>query len=276
MKLKKCFSLLVVAIMVMMTSSLIAADVKVGPYVVTNNNDFASTLTGSAINSFEIKNGVLLITMASAGTVDPNFNIPLDMLSAEVDCSVYKAFAINVKLSAGGDNAYVYFDTDVNPGLSEDKNLSIEYANSTDWQTIIWDFSKNAKFDGTLTTLRLDPFGECKDVTYEIKWIAFFKTAAEAAAFNGVFATSATSTNASVPNVSVPNASATSAATSTSVASTSATTKSPTVAASKQPSPTKAAIDKSDGSQGLVISLIAGGIIIAAIVVFVVVKKKKQ
>lgn len=273
MKLKNYFCFLLVALMVTMTSSVFATeaspttpatggDVNMGPYLVTDNEDFASSLIGSSMDSFEIVNGVLVATMSAAGTGDPNFGIPLDMFTEEIDCSVYKVCAISLKLSTGGGSGCIYFDTSVNGGLGEDKIGLGTYADSTDWQTVTFDFSKNAKFDGTLTTFRLDPYSSCKDVKYEIKWIAFFKTVEDAQAFKGVFTAAETS---------APTTSSTAASTSTSVPTTKPTTTAPTT------QPTAAIATKvADGNLGTVIALVAGGIAIVAIVVIIFVKKKKQ
>lgn len=161
-----------------------------------------------------------------------------------------------MKTSGAPDKGYIYFDTDVNVGLGEDKMIPTDYADTSDWQTVVFNLSSNGKATGTLTTLRLDPFGQCKDASYEIKWIALFKTAEDAANFDGDFGPVATPEPTPTPEP------------------TATPTPSPTPEATDAPTPTKAPANSSP--KGVVIAVIAVVAVCAIVAIVVIIMKKKK
>lgn len=255
---KVLIMIIVIALTMILPSYAEEGKIDIGPFAVADYEDFVDAVSSkNAIDDVTFENGALNIQMAAPETGDPNLTFDLSyFLNGDIDLDTYKVVAFNVKISTGGGNGYIYFDTDNSPGLAESKMITGTYADTTDWQTITFDLTSNSNTNGNLTTLRLDPFNVCKDVTYQIKWIAFFKTVDDAKAFTGDFSPVATP----VPS---PTPEPTPTPEKTEAPATSAPTATPEV--------------KNDpNTKGIVIAAVSAvaGIAIVAIIV-VLVKKKK-
>lgn len=258
---RKLFLILVLVFVTIMAVSSNADGVDIGPFIICDNDDVADGIFPmNAIDQVSIENGALNVVMFAAGTGDPNITFPLDtFMNGELDLNTYKAIAFRVKTqTTTADKGYIYFDTTDNAGLGEDKMIPMAYAESSDWQTLVFDLSGNAKATGTLTTLRLDPFAVCIDVPYEIKWIAFFKTAEDARNFNGDFTPVATPTPSPTPEP------------------TPTPTPSPTREPTTVPTATKAPASSEGGNKTVIIAVAAAlGVIAVVGIVAIVLKKKK-
>ena len=134
------------------------------------------------------------------GTVDP-YCVWLPIIP-EMDPTEYNYMALRVKINKAfdGKKGEVRFATENDPrGWAL---LRFDYADTTEWQTIVLAFSdalmiEPTTLDGSLLTLfRFDPFADedmsqhpvvPEDYEFIIESVAFFGTAEEALAYNGLY-----------------------------------------------------------------------------------------
>ncbi len=129
-------------------------------------------------------------------STDPyiTMNVPLaanDFFDDDLDCSKYKVLQIGVKVDANhGNGGQIYYTTDESTEPGETQVASLAYKNTTDFQALTVNFTKNRRWTGILTTLRYDVFGtlNADESTVNVYYVAFFETKADADAFAKVFA----------------------------------------------------------------------------------------
>ena len=123
------------------------------------------------IEDFRVEDGVLKLTSVGG---DPFIvgNAPLDIAAAEIDI-----IRIRVLNMSSNDRCQFFFDTDLTPGLSEDRSFRethwfIESApDSGQWNEIVIETRWNDYWDGIIRTIRFDPIEDYGDVF--IEYISF-------------------------------------------------------------------------------------------------------
>lgn len=136
------------------------------------------------INNIEInKEGYLSIDVGPGN--DPYFylNLPADADGPTRDD--YPVMLIRLKRSEGSPKTgEVFFNTTEFPGPTGGGSLTMQYADTTDWQNVIVNLGSNKNFTGTLIDLRYDIVPEAdQEYNYLIDYILFFSSKEAAAAF---------------------------------------------------------------------------------------------
>lgn len=212
------------------------------------------------------------------GADDPNIYVPLTMLANDdISADEYKAIAFCYQFDPseafgeiGNDMAGgLYWQTEDHMGFGEDKKQSYKSQNTSDIQVTVVSMEKPKKWTGLAQDFRYDFLDTCNnDFTFNLYYIAFFKTAAGAEAFAQKYAEVG---NEAFPATPVP---------------TEVPTKAPTEAPTTAPEVTEApateapksddAAKKDGGSNiGLIIGIVAAVVVAAAAAVIIIKKKKK-
>lgn len=109
---------------------------------------------------------------------DPFVYLPIGMIPDGINCDEYYYLAINVR-SKFATHCQLYFGTSNESGLDESKNVrSVKgISGSGEWETVVYYFGDNFKWNGMLTTARFDPYSTVPDgMSYmDIRWMAFVK-----------------------------------------------------------------------------------------------------
>jgi hypothetical protein len=97
--------------------------------------------------------GDLFLGLASTGD-DPGALGPATAFAADA----YGAVTLRARRSGGTGDAKLYFATDTEPAMSEDKAVAFELPDDGDFHEVTLDMTGEPKWVGTITQLRLDPF----------------------------------------------------------------------------------------------------------------------
>lgn len=125
------------------------------------------TLTNVA--SWSVADGILAGTLNTSGSLDATITVPVSSLN--LDTNVFDYVEIRMSQSAGSISE-IYFGTSTQGGLSEARKVSFGIADGQ-FHTYIFDFSDDARWDGTLTAFRLDAANNKAGATFQIDYIRF-------------------------------------------------------------------------------------------------------
>lgn len=219
---------------------------------------YFSLVNAVSIGEAEIVDGKLQVPVL-AGT-DPQFYIDIQSALEPVVCEEYPIMLIRMKRSEGSPlNGEIFFNTTEFPGPTAGGSVAVDYANTTDWQDVIVDFSGNKNFKGELLSFRFDIVqSSTAEFLYEIDYILFFGTAAAAQGYD--ISTLPTPSPTPVPTPTPEK-------TATPVKTDSAAT--PTTKPTDE--------DKTEGGMNpaVIIGIVAAVVVIAVVAVVVIVKKRK-
>ena len=161
-------------------------------YVVFDNEGATGLLFGKNQVETEFEDEALKITVTGG---DPYFIVAM-VGAMGLDADEYRYAKISLKNeSVNGTHCGFFFGTDVNPGpAGPDNTLFLISTEDTEYNSYVVDMidqcAEPGRWTGNVTAFRIDPIdaspAEPGDVIY-IKYIAFFKTAEEAEAFDGNF-----------------------------------------------------------------------------------------
>lgn len=231
-------------------------------------------------------------TIMVAGGEDPNLYVPLTQMCMERDIEVsadtYKAILFGFRFDpAEAFNepgatvpGAVYWQTEDNTGFNETKKQVFTVKLADEMQFSVANIEKQKKWTGTAADFRYDFIDTCdNDFTFNLYFIAFFKTVAGAEEFAKNYAEKGT---AAFPATPTPAPTATPAPTEVPTATPEPTTPSETAgAATEAPKATEKAAESDKaaelkgGNTGLIIGIIAAVVVIAAVAIIVIKKKKK-
>lgn len=149
------------------------------PFLELNDEFFVDAFSANSdIQSLYFEDNALKLTFIVDGR-DPTLGLPIALMG-EIDCSEYKVLGIKMKAPQPG-NGCIYFATDSQTGLAEDKNVSTsEYRADGEWQIVTVDFSENPNYFGYITYFRYDAYPRGVDGVLEIQWLGMFRDVNEA------------------------------------------------------------------------------------------------
>ena len=241
--------------------------------------------SGNEIESIDFDPDKKCEVIVMEATGDPYFGLPLGQVGMddeayEVNSETYKYLQIGVRfnVSEAGRNGQFFFQTDENMGFDEPKDMKFTYANTDDYQYVTVNMGKNKNWKGYLADSRLDPLSPSNaHCEYELYYIAFFATEADAKAFGEKWLAEG---NAAFPT---PEATPTKAPATAATPYTSPvppTYVPPTYVATEVPAteaPKEVDVNEKSGvNPGLIIGIVAGVVVVAAAVVALLVIKKKK
>ncbi len=120
--------------------------------------------SGDASLAADGKRGLLLGSMGS----DPGALGPATQFSGEA----FKIFSVRMKRTGGAGDAKMYFATSADPEIDEAKVVPFSVPDDDTFHVVDVDMSKNARWGGKVTGLRLDPFAS-KMGSVEIDYLRF-------------------------------------------------------------------------------------------------------
>lgn len=132
-----------------------ADDIKGLPRLVVHEYDFGkigdSMWVGNCKNK-KIENGML-----SVDALEPNYDLQMTLPDVNFNASDIKTVVVGMQSSTTDTNTQLFFTTDTQSGLSEDKSQKITVHPSKKIVDYEFDISNNPLWDGTITGLRFDP-----------------------------------------------------------------------------------------------------------------------
>ena len=174
---------------------------------------------------------------------------------------------MKIRKNGSVNSGQIYYTTYSSPNMTESQTASIKYQATEDWQIVNINLNeKNNGFCvGDYQILRIDPFTSSpEESTYEIAYIAFFKSIAAAEQYTangGDFSELESMTPEPDPETPTPSAAT--------------QTPTPTKSAAAA-SPSSPANEESGNSGTVLIIVIAAVIVVAGIVTAVIIVKKKK
>ncbi len=156
------------------------------PHLIFDDESYVDSLSGyNTVESIYYEDGKVKLTFIKDGS-DPYVYLPLSLIG-DIPCDKYKVLAIGMNAPVYG-KGNIYFATDVNNDLNEDKNVSTsEYTTNGKIGIVIADLGSNPNYEGYVSQIRFDPYSAGVEGVLEIKWFAFFESVDAAYAFNGDF-----------------------------------------------------------------------------------------
>lgn len=192
----------------------------------------------------------------------------LQMLPYEpVDAEEWPVMQMKIRKNGSVNSGQIYYTTYSSPNMTESQTASIKYQATEDWQIVNINLNeKNNGFCvGDYHILRIDPFTSSpEESTYEIAYIAFFKSIAAAEQYTangGDFSELESMTPEPDPETPTPSA---------------ATQKPTPTKSAAAASPSSPANEESGNSGTVLIIVIAAVIVVAGIVTAVIIVKKKK
>lgn len=130
-------------------------DIKGVPRLVVHEYDFGkigdSMWVGNGKNK-KIENGML-----SVEAEEPGYDLQMTLPDVNFNASDIKTVVVGMQSSTTDTNTQLFFTTDTQSGLSEDKSQKITVHPSKKIVDYEFDISNNPLWDGTITGLRFDP-----------------------------------------------------------------------------------------------------------------------
>lgn len=140
--------------------------------------------TGDSNNvEYSVKDGHLFLKSTGA---DPYVTLT-NVADAGVTCADYPYVALRLK-GGNGKDAHFYYGTDQFSGPlynGAEVIAKFTYADGADWQNLVVNMSELEYYKGSLNYFRYDFFAANEEYQIELAGIGFFKTAAQAAAWDG-------------------------------------------------------------------------------------------
>ncbi|MBO4950116.1 MAG: glycoside hydrolase family 99-like domain-containing protein [Clostridia bacterium] len=150
-------------------------------------NEFEFNVAGDTENwvakcsTGNVANGVFGFTATPVDSTHTGFDPQIQISGARVDTKYYKNMEVRFRISladesAKPDESKVYFDTDKEPGLAENKTVSFdvnEYEpDAQGFYTVNLDMTVNESWNGIVNTIRFDPANF--EGYYEVDYIRFY------------------------------------------------------------------------------------------------------
>ena len=184
-----------------------------------------------------------------------------------IDAEEWPVMQMKIRKNGSVNSGQIYYTTYSSPNLSEAQTATIKYQATEDWQIVNIDLNEknNGLCAGEYQILRLDPFTSSpEESTYEIAYIAFFKSVAAAEQYvanGGDFSELDSMTPEPDPETPKPSS------------ATQQPTPTNTTATTSSSSPAE---EDSGNSGTILIIVIAAVIVVAGIVAAVIIVKKKK
>lgn len=174
------------------------------PFLLLNDEFYVDAFSANTdIQDLYFEDNALKLTFVNEGR-DPTLAIPLALMG-DINCSEYKVLAIKMKAPQPGSGG-IYFATDSQPSLNEDKNVpTSEYVADGDWHIVTVDLGQNENYNGYVSYFRFDPYPKGVDGTLEIQWFGMFRDVQEALNYEGAPATPEVTPSVTPKKSIVPN-----------------------------------------------------------------------
>lgn len=130
-------------------------DIKGMPRVIVHEYDFGKI--GDQVWVGNGKNQKIEDGMLSVEAEAPGYDLQMTLPSVNFNASDIKTIVVGMQSSAADPNTQLFFTTDTQSGLSEDKSQKITVHPSNKIVDYEFDISKNSQWSGTITGLRFDP-----------------------------------------------------------------------------------------------------------------------
>lgn len=154
------------------------------PAVYFNDIFFEDTISGNKLSQVvymtEDNVSFLRIYANTGDRIDPFIYFPIGSIPEPVSCKEYYYLLIRVRASYPGNDSRLYFGTTVEPGLDENKSLPFyaPFRGNGKWETAVVEFKYSAHYDGFISTVRFDPYGNWPEgLEYiDIAWFGFVRS----------------------------------------------------------------------------------------------------
>ncbi len=146
--------------------------------------------SNATTTAYKTENGESFTRLQAADNAgDPYIGIHLP--DTVIKCSEYKYLLVKLRRSEGSELASQMFFTTDTVSISEAASVRKSYADTTDWQYVIYNLSASTAYAGLLQSLRFDYYTSCKDrgrQYVDVQYMALFTDEEAAKAFHDNFA----------------------------------------------------------------------------------------